>query len=161
MWGLGQDTLLGIVVGLCGAYGRHISLGIVVGLCGASGNTVHWVLLLVYVGPRATHLTGYCWFMWHLGQHILLGIVVGLGLCGVLLLVMLRLGNTHYWLLLLVYEGPLPTHFTEYCCGLCEVSGNTLYWASLGLMWAAFINGFKIICKKKNSGKVKVSVSVY
>jgi hypothetical protein len=48
--------------------------------------------------------------MWHLGQHTLLGIVVGL--CGVLLV--------------LVYEGPLTTHFTGYCCGLCEVSGNTL-----------------------------------
>jgi hypothetical protein len=49
-------------------------------------------------------------------------------------------GNTLYWLLLLVNEGPRTTHFTGYCCGLCEVSGNTFYWASLGLMWAAFIN---------------------
>jgi hypothetical protein len=58
MWGLGQDTLLGIV-----------------GLCGTSGNTHYWVLLLAYVGPRATHLTGYCRFMGHLGQHTLLGIL--------------------------------------------------------------------------------------
>jgi hypothetical protein len=36
-------------------------------VCGASGNTLYWVLLLVYVG-------------WGLGQHTLLGIVVGL--CG-------------------------------------------------------------------------------
>jgi hypothetical protein len=115
MWGLGQDTLLGIVVGLCGGLGRHTSLGIVVSLCGASGNALYWVLLLVYVGasgdtlhwvlllayvePRATHLTGYCWFMWHLGQHTLLGIV---GLCGVLLLVMLRLGQLHTLLAIVV-----------------------------------------------------------
>jgi hypothetical protein len=74
---------------------------------GVSGDALHWVLLLVYVGPWGTHFTGYCcwlmwglgethlagywWFMWHLGQHTLLGIVVGL--CGVLLLVMLRLGQ--------------------------------------------------------------------
>jgi hypothetical protein len=67
MWGLGQDTLLGIVVGLCGAsshtlccwsmcgLGQHTLLGIVVG----------------YVAPRATHFTGYCcWFLKGLGQHI-------------------------------------------------------------------------------------------
>jgi hypothetical protein len=45
---------------------------------GASGDTLHWVLLLAYVGPWATHLTGYCRFMWHLGQHTLLAFVVGL-----------------------------------------------------------------------------------
>jgi hypothetical protein len=98
MWGLGQHTLLGIVVGL-----------LITKVCGASDNTLCWVLLLVYmesramhftgyccwvyvgprvthftgyccwvyVGPRATHFTGYCcWFMWGLGQHTLLGIVV-------------------------------------------------------------------------------------
>jgi hypothetical protein len=27
-------------------------------VCGASGNTLYWVLLLVYVGPWATHYTG-------------------------------------------------------------------------------------------------------
>jgi hypothetical protein len=102
LWGLGQHTLLGIVVGLCGGLWRHTSL----------------VLLLDYVGPRATHLTVYCWFMWHLGQHTLLGIV---GLYGVLLLVMLRLrqhtllaivvglwgasDNTLYWVLLWVMRG--------------------------------------------------------
>jgi hypothetical protein len=59
------------------------------------------------------------------------------------------LDNTLYWLLLLIYEGPWTTHFTGYCCGLCEGSGNTLYWAPLGLMWATFINGFKIIYKNK------------
>jgi hypothetical protein len=59
MWGLGQHTLLGIVVGLC------------------ASATPYWVLMLVYVGPRARHFTGYCcWFMWGLGQHTLLGIVV-------------------------------------------------------------------------------------
>jgi hypothetical protein len=46
MWGLEQHTLLGIV-----------------GLCSSSGNPLHWVLLLVHVGPRATHFTEYCWFM--------------------------------------------------------------------------------------------------
>jgi hypothetical protein len=59
---------------------------------GASGDTFHWVpvLLLVYVGPRATHFTGYCWFTWCLWQHCTsLDIVVGL--CDVLLLAMLRL----------------------------------------------------------------------
>jgi hypothetical protein len=62
MWGLGQHTLQGIVVGLCGGLGRHTSLGIVVGLCEASGNTLYWISLLVYEG---------------LEQHILLSIVVG------------------------------------------------------------------------------------
>jgi hypothetical protein len=54
-----------VVVSLCGASGKHTSLGIVVGL-------------LKYVGPQAAHFTGYCcWLMWGLGQHTLLGIVVG------------------------------------------------------------------------------------
>jgi hypothetical protein len=61
MWGLGQHTLLGIVVGLC-ASGNTL-LGIAVGLCGASGNTHYWVLLLVVLRLR---------------QHTLLAIVVGL-----------------------------------------------------------------------------------
>jgi hypothetical protein len=52
---------------------------------------------------------------------------------------------------LLVYEGHRTTHFTWYCCGLCDVLGNTLYWSSLGLMWGAFINGFKIILFLNNS----------
>jgi hypothetical protein len=127
--GLGQHTLLGIVVGLCGGprathftagyccwvmwgLGQHNLLGIVVGtllathytwcwLCGASGNIFYWVG--VYVG--------YC--SW---------------LC-------CASGNTLYWVLLLVYEGHRTTHFTGYCCGLCEVSGNTLYWTSLGHQW--------------------------
>jgi hypothetical protein len=76
MWGLGQHTLLGIVVGLLKyaglqathyagyccwfmwGLGQHTLLGIVVGSCGVSGNTLYWVLLLVYVGPWATHFTG-------------------------------------------------------------------------------------------------------
>jgi hypothetical protein len=130
-----------VVVNLLGASGKDTLLGIVVGLCGASGTlywvlllvyvpraTLYWVLLLVYVGPLATHFTGYyCW------------------LC-------CALGNTLYWLLLLVYEGPQTTHCTGYCCGLCKVLGNTLYWSSLGLMCGAFIShvsGFKIILFKK------------
>jgi hypothetical protein len=40
------------------------------------------------------------------------------------------LGNTPYWLLLLVYEGPRTTHFAGYCCGLWEVLDNTRHWAS-------------------------------
>jgi uncharacterized membrane protein len=95
MWGLGQHTLLGIVVGLCEA--SNTLYYFVVGLC-ASGNTLlgntlagyccwfmwglgqHTLLGIVvgYVRPRATHCTGYCcWFMRGLGQHTLLGIVVG------------------------------------------------------------------------------------
>jgi hypothetical protein len=45
-----------------------------------------------------------------------------------LLLIMLRLGQ-HNLLAIVV--------------GLWGTSGNTLYCASLGLMWAAFINGFQ------------------
>jgi hypothetical protein len=76
MWGLGQRTLLGIVVGLC-APGNTL-LGIAVGLCGTSGNTPYWVLFVVgYVAPRATHFTGYCCcFTRGLGEHTLLGIVL-------------------------------------------------------------------------------------
>jgi hypothetical protein len=33
----------------------HTLLGNVVGLCWALGNALHWVMLLVYVGPWATH----------------------------------------------------------------------------------------------------------
>jgi hypothetical protein len=44
MWGLGQHTLLGIVVGLC-ASGNTL-LGIDVGLCGTSGKTVYWVFVV-------------------------------------------------------------------------------------------------------------------
>jgi hypothetical protein len=54
-----------------------------------------WVmLLLVYVGPRATHFTGYCcWFT---------------KVCG-------ASGSTLYWVLL-AYVGSRATHFTGYCC---------------------------------------------
>jgi hypothetical protein len=70
--------------------------------------------------------------MWDLRQHTLLDIFVG-------------------------YVAPRATHFTGYCCWFTGASGNTLYcvflWVmqgfgqhtSLGLMWGAFINGFKII----------------
>jgi hypothetical protein len=88
-----------------------------------------WVMLLsVYVVPRATHFTGYCcwftkvcgasvthitghccWLMWGLGQHALLGIVVGFTWAS---------GNTHYWVLLLVYVGPRATQFTGSDVGL-------------------------------------------
>jgi hypothetical protein len=81
--------------------------------------------------------------MWGLGQHSLLGIVVGLcalgnTLLGIVVSLCGALGNTYYWVLLLAYEGPWTTHFTEYCCWLCDVLGNTHYWASLGLMWGNF-----------------------
>jgi hypothetical protein len=79
MWGLGQDTLLGIDVGLCGASGN--TLYWVLLLAYVPQATLYWVLLLVYVGPRATHFTGYCYW-----------------LC-------CASGNTIYWLLVLVYEG--------------------------------------------------------
>jgi hypothetical protein len=90
MWGLGQHTLLGIVVGSCGVSGNIL---------------LKWVLLLVHVGLRATHFTGYCFLVYvGLGQHTLLGIVVGL--CGAsgntLLSVVVGLrgafGNTLYWI---------------------------------------------------------------
>jgi hypothetical protein len=73
-------------------------------------------------------------------------------------------GNRRYWLLLLVYEGPRTTHFTGYCCGLCEVSGNTLYWASLIIMSVCRLHQWvqnTIFLKISNSGKVEVSVSAY
>jgi hypothetical protein len=108
-------------------------LDIVVGLCGSSGNTLYWVLLLVYVGPRETHFTGYCcWFTWGLGQDTLLGIVVGLRGAS---------GNILYWILLLVYVGPLATHFIF--VGLYEVSDNTLYWASLFVCYGSSAMGLK------------------
>jgi hypothetical protein len=50
-----------------------------------------WVMLLVYVGPRATHLTGNCcWFTKAYEAS----------------------GNTLYWVLLFVYVGSRATHFT-------------------------------------------------
>jgi hypothetical protein len=90
---------------------------------------------MVYVGHRITHFTGYC--CW---------------LC-------CASGNTLYWLLLLAYEGPRTTHFAGYCCGLWEVLGNTHYWASLGLIWCAFINGFKIILFLNNIRNVTFLLS--
>jgi hypothetical protein len=90
--------------------------------CRASGKTLYWVLLLVYVGASGDTLywvlllaSGNCWFMWPLGQHALLGIA---GLCAVLLLVMLRLGQLHTLLAIVV--------------GLWVASDNTLYWV---LLW--------------------------
>jgi hypothetical protein len=92
MWGLGQHTLVGIVVGLIWGLGQDTLLGIaiVVGLCGASGDTLHWVLLLVYGGVLLVY-GGYCcwlcctsdntlywvllWVMRGFGQRTLLGII--------------------------------------------------------------------------------------
>jgi hypothetical protein len=72
MWGLGQHTLLDIVVGSCGA----------------SGNTLYWILLLGYTGPQATYFTGIVvGLRGALGNTLLLDIVVGL--CG-------ASGNTLY-----------------------------------------------------------------
>jgi hypothetical protein len=79
MWGLGQHTLLGIVIGLfTWGLGQHTLLGIVVGLRVASGNTLHWILLLVYVGSLATHFIVVYWVVRSFGQHTLLGIIVRL-----------------------------------------------------------------------------------
>jgi hypothetical protein len=157
--------VLGIIDNLCEASGNTLYWVLWLVWCGASGNTLYWALLLVYVGPRVTHFTGYCcwpmclrqhftgyccWFMWGLGQHTLLGIVVGY--------VVLR---QHTLLAIVVgYVVPRTTHLTGYCCGLYEVLGSTLYWASLALMWGAFISGFKINLFLSNSRKVVVSVSV-
>jgi hypothetical protein len=119
MLGLGQYSLLGNAV---------------VSLCGASGNTLYWILLLVYMGPRATHFTGYCcWFMWGLGQHTLLGI--GVGSCG-------ALGNTLYCILILVYVGARATHFIV--VGFYEISDNTLNWASLFVCYGSSAMGLNI-----------------
>jgi hypothetical protein len=126
MWGLGQHTSLGIVVGLCGASGNSLLilgivvslcalgntlLGFAVGLCGASGNTPIHMVLLVYVASRATHFTGYCcWFIWgallHLGQHT--------SLYWVMLLVLRGLGqHTLLGRLIVVgYAKFRATHFT-------------------------------------------------
>jgi hypothetical protein len=42
----------------------HVLGIVVVNLRGALGKTHYLVLLLAYVGPQATHITGYCsWFM--------------------------------------------------------------------------------------------------
>jgi hypothetical protein len=99
-----------------------------------------WImLLLVYVGPRATHFTGYCcWFTKVCGaclrQHTLLSIVVGLcGVSGNTLYWVLLLGlcgtsgNTLYWVLLFGLRGPRATHITGYCCWFTRASGNTHY----------------------------------
>jgi hypothetical protein len=47
-----------IVVGFMWGLGQHTLLGIVVWFTWVSGNAHYWVLLLVYVGPWATHFTG-------------------------------------------------------------------------------------------------------
>jgi hypothetical protein len=55
-----------------------------------------WVMLLLdYVGPQATHFTGYCCWLTKV--------------CG-------ASGNMLYWVLLLVYVGYRATHITGYCC---------------------------------------------
>jgi hypothetical protein len=146
MWGLGQHILLGIVVGLCVCVcvgrGSGDTLHWVLLLVYVPLSTLYWVLLLVYVGPRATHFTGYyegprttlylgivvgclhqwvvslrgalgnilCWvlllaYVGGLGQHTLLGIVVGLCAC--------VCGAREGWM-----RGTRVTHFTGYCCWL-------------------------------------------
>jgi hypothetical protein len=78
--------------------------------------------VLVYVGPRATHFTVYsCWFMWGLGQHTLLGIVIGsCGAMGTLLCIDLGLcGGLGQHTLLGIVVG---------LCGPGRASGNTCYW---------------------------------
>jgi hypothetical protein len=99
MWGLGQGPRATHFTGYCRWFmwglGQHTLLDIVAGLRGASGNTRYWVLLLGYVGPRATH------FYW-----ILLMVYVGLlaihfivvGLCE-------DSDNTLYWASLFVCYG--------------------------------------------------------
>jgi hypothetical protein len=126
-----------VVVNLRGASGNTLYWVLLLFWCGASGNTfywvlmlvyvpratLYWVLLLVYVGPWATHFTGWVLLlvMLRLGQHILLAIVVSLWGA---------LDNTPYWVLLLVMRG---------------FGQHTLLGIIIGLMWGAFINGFKII----------------
>jgi hypothetical protein len=117
------------------------------------GKTLYWVLLFVYVGPQATHFTGYCcWFI--ASGNTLLGIAVGLCmLCG-------TSANTIYWVLLLVMLRLGQHTLLAIVLGVRGASDNTLYWVLLwvmqgfgqhtlldiiGLMWGAFINGFKII----------------
>jgi hypothetical protein len=86
------------------------------------GQHAYWVLVLIYVGLRATHFTGYCywfdveprathftgyccWLMWGHGQHTLLGSVVGL--CAS--------GDTSLGIALGLC-GPRATHLIGYCC---------------------------------------------
>jgi hypothetical protein len=70
-----------------------------------------WVmLLLVDVGPRAIHLTGYCCLFTKV--------------CG-------ASGNTLYWELLLVYVGSRATLLLGIVVGFCGASDNTLYWVLL------------------------------
>jgi hypothetical protein len=102
-----------------GPHATHLLGIVVVSLRGASGNTLYWVLLLAYAGPRGTHLTGYCcwfdvglrathfngyrfWFMSGPRQHTF---------------------NTGYCCLFMC----LGQRFTGYCnaVGLCGASGNT------------------------------------
>jgi hypothetical protein len=109
-WCRGQHTLVGIVICLMWGLRQDTLLGIV-DLCGTSGNTHYWVLLLAYVGLWATHLTGYCRFTWHLGQYTLLGRPL------LLLAYVGALGNTLWWVLLLVWCGASRArHFTGYSC---------------------------------------------
>jgi hypothetical protein len=124
MYGLGQHTYWVLLVAYMGPRATHIWLGIVVvvglqatdftqgiavGLCGASGTRLYWVLVCLCHGASGnTHFSGYgsCWFLWGTvvgykcmlphGQHILLGIVVGLWWAT---------DNTLYWVLLWVMRG--------------------------------------------------------
>jgi hypothetical protein len=66
---------------------QHSLLGIIVGLCGVSGNKLYWVLLLGLCGASGNTLD-----------------------CA--LLFGLRGPRAHYWVLLLVYVGPLAFVFS-------------------------------------------------
>jgi hypothetical protein len=109
MWGLGQHTLLDIVVGLC-ASGNTL-LGIAVGLC----------------GPRATHFTGCCCWLCCASGNTLLAIVVGLRGAS---------DNTLYWVMFVGYArfSELWEHFQlfrNFCTGcrtLCSIKGGATYW---------------------------------
>jgi hypothetical protein len=61
-----------------------------------------WCIVVGYVAPQATHFTGYCcWFMRGLGQHTLLGIVVGymwsFGYHTLLGIIRSDMGRLHQW----------------------------------------------------------------
>jgi hypothetical protein len=69
-------------------------------------NVLFWQNKVIVVG-----------FMWGLGQHTLLGIVVWFTWAS---------GNTHYWAL--VYVGLGQRTLLGTVVGLCGALGNTLYW---------------------------------
>jgi hypothetical protein len=98
-------------------------LGIAVGFCETSGNTPYWVLFSPSCSKNAGEL-----FITFLGFYRApwREFTDAMG----------RWGPLNQKACIVVgYVAPLATHFTGYCRGLCEVLGNTLYWASIGLMW--------------------------